>query len=134
MTISNNCLESKPVECNAGYTVACFEANWKHLTEEQQWKFQNSFLGHDLKVKPMDEATQMRHLAELKDDRLADACSILLGKWILDMRYKVSALYFGTRFTEDVLDWPQEELFEWYAELEAKSLALGEGVHGDNQQ
>lgn len=92
--------------------VACFEANWKQLTEREQWKFQNIFLGHDLKVKPMDEATQMELLADLDDDRLADACSILLGKWILDMRYKVSALYFGTQFTEDVLVWPQEELFE----------------------
>ena len=81
----------------------------------------------------MDEATQMMLLAELDDDRLADAYSILLRKWILDMRYKVSALHFGARFTEDVLDWPQEELFEWYAELEAKSLALGEVVAEDNQ-
>ena len=78
-------------------------------------------------MKPMDETTQMKLLAELEDEKLADVCSILLGKWILDMRYKVSALYFGTRFTEDVLDWPQEELFEWFAELEAKNLELDEG-------
>ena len=105
--------------------MACFEANWKHLTGQEQWKFQTSFLGDDLKLRPTDEATQMKLLAELDDDKLADAFSILLGKWVLDMRYKVSALYFGTRFTEDVLDWPQAELFEWFAELEAKNSALG---------